>query len=601
MTRTLPRLLLAAFALTALPSGAWAQAPAQPPDRGGRPLMLAPLPRVEAPAPTPAGTPAEPLSSGGVQVQPLQAIDADSVGTLSLAEGGFGEAMWRGTPRALLERLLPYLPVAVDSAAMQSLARRLLLSAAVPPPVEGGKKGSLLATRADLLLRMGAFEAVDALLAVTPNRTEDPALARIEANARFLANDNARACALVATRIRDTDTDYWQKALIFCQILAGQHAQASLGVSLLREAKVDDPPFFALVDALIAGAGKGGRVEKPARVLDKMPAPTPLILAMARAAGVQLPADVVALNQPGVLRVVATSPNGPVEVRLDAAERAEAAGGLPAETLRQLYMAVDFPDEALANPLSRAEAGSGPLSRALLYRAAQLQTVPIAQAEAIGRAFQLARKGDRQASAARAFMPILKRIPPSAELIWFAPEAVRAFLLGGEVEMAKSWFGVLRASALFNPESAAAVTALRPILRLAGSAEAADWKPEELSAWWTDARKTENGRSKAGLLLSLFDAFGEPLPDDLSAELLDEPDRLMAPVPEPPLWFRLRGAAAAGRIGETVLLSLVTLGDEGPAAVDPMALRDVLSRLRAVNLEADARALAVEAALAAGL
>lgn len=600
--RTLPRIVLAAFALTALPFVASAQTPAQSPDRGNRPLLLAPLPRAQVPVPAPAATPAaEPSSSGGVQEQPLQAIDVDSVGTLSAAEGGFGEAMWRGTPRALLERVLPHLPIAGDSAAMQGLARRLLLSAAVPPPAEGGKRGRLLATRADLLLRMGAFEAVDALLAVTPNRAEDPALARIEANARFLANDNARACSLVATRVRDSDTDYWQKALIFCQVLANQVAQATLGVSLLREAKVDDPPFYTVVDALIAGAGRNGRTEKTAKVVDKMPTPTPLILAMARAAGMQLPADVLALNQPGVLRVVATSPNGPVELRLDAAERAEAAGALPVETLRQIYMAVEFPDEALANPLSRAEAGSGPVSRALLYRAAQLQTVPIAQAEAIGRAFQLARKGDRQPSAARTFLPILKRIPPSAELLWFAPEAVRAFLLGGDAEMAKSWFGILRASALFNPESATAVTALRPILRLAGSAEVADWKPEDLSAWWANAKKTETGRSRAGLLISLFDAFGEAVPDTLSAELLDEPGRLMAPVPEPPLWFRLRDAAAAGRIGETVLLSLVTLGDDGPTAVDPMALHDVLSRLRTVQLEADARALAVEAVLAAGL
>jgi len=37
------------------------------------------------------------------------------------------------------------------------------------------------------------------------------------------------------------------------------------------------------------------------------------------------------------------------------------------------------------------------------------------------------------------------------------------------------------------------------------------------------------------------------------------------------------------------------------AAVDPMTLHDVLSRLRTVKLEADARALAVEAVLAGGL
>lgn len=116
MTRTLPRLLFAVLALAALPSVASAQVPAQSLDRGGRPLILAPLPRTtEAPKPAPAETPAaEPLSSGGVQAQPLQAIDANSVGTLSAAEGGFGEAMWRGTPRVLLERLLPHLPIAVE-------------------------------------------------------------------------------------------------------------------------------------------------------------------------------------------------------------------------------------------------------------------------------------------------------------------------------------------------------------------------------------------------------------------------------------------------------------------------------------------------------
>lgn len=593
---------LAVLALAALPLAARAQAPEPP----GRPLMLMPLPRAEAPgapaAPDAAEpSPAESPSSDAVQVQPLQAVDSDSVGILSAAEGGFGEAMWRGTPRALIERLLPQLPVSSDSVAMHGLARRLLLSVAVPPPAEEGKTGGLLAARVELLLRMGDFEAVDALLAAIPSRADDPALARIEADARFLANDNARACALAAARIREGGDEHWQKALIFCQVLAGEHARASLGVSLLRETGADDAVFLTLFDALVDGAGTGGRDAKAARILDRMPTPTPLTLAMARAANVQLPGDVLALNQPGILRVVATSPNVPVELRLEAAERAEAAGGLPVDTLRQIYMAVDFPEEALANPLSRAEAGSGPLNRALLYRTALLQTVAVAQAEAASRAFALARKSDRLASAARTFMPVLKRIPPSADLIWFAPDAVRAFLLGGDAEMAKSWFGVLRASALFDPESEAAVTALRPILRLARSAEVADWQPEALAAWWDGAKETQDGRRQAGLLFSLFDAFDEPLPEGLWAALLDDPLRMMTVIPEPSLWFRLRDAAAAGRIGETVLLSLLMLGEEGSAAVDPMTLHDAVRRLRAVDLEADARALAVEAVLAAGL
>jgi len=588
-------------------SVALAQAPILGND-GGRPLMLSPLSRGEVPAserPDPAEAVVQEPHSDGVQVQPLQAIDADSAGTLSTAEGGLGETMWRGTPRTVIERLLPHLPVAANSVAMHDLARRLLLSVAVPPAGERGKEGSLLAIRADLLLSMGAFEAVDELLAATPRRTADPKLARIEADAGFLMGDNANACSVVAGRIRDTasqtDTDYWQKALVFCQILAGQHPQAMLGLSLLREAGAEDPAFFALTDALMAAAGKGRDGARAIKALDTTREPTLLMLAMARAANAQLPPNLAAHSQPAVLRVMATSPNGPLELRLDAAERAEAMGGLPVETLRELYMAVDFTPEALANPLSQTEDGRGSANGALLYRAAQLQTVPIAQAEAISRAFELARKSDRYASAARTFMPVLERIAPSADLIWFAPEAIRAFLLAGQVDMAQSWFGVLRASALANPESASAVTALRPIFRLAGSVEVADWEAKELSTWWAAVKKTEAGRSQAGLLFALFDAFDEPLPDGLWVDLLDEPQRPMAPLPEAALWFRLRDASAAGRVGETALLALLMLGDDGPVAGDPMSLHTVLNRLRAVNLEAEARALALEAVLAAGL
>ena len=619
---------VAAGFLAVLLAAAWvvpagAQDAAQP----GRPLLLRPPQRLETPAPptvTPATPAPAPQPAPGISTQvqegTLQAIDADAVGTLSAAEGGFGETMWQGTPRALIDALLPRLPVGVESVAMRGLARRLLLSAAVPPKAEDrtdgkadGKAGGLIAKRIGLLVAMGDLAAAESLLAVTPSRGDDPALARIEADVRLLANDNARACGLAAAHIRDTDSPFWQKALIFCQALAGEHAKAALGVGLLRELGTDDKVFFALVDALAGGGApsakpipakdaKTGKDARPApKILDSMPSPTPLTLAMARAANLPLPADVLALNQPAVLRVVATSPGGPIEMRLEAGERAEAAGTLPTETLRQLYMAVNFSEEALANPLSRAEAESGPLSRALLYRTALVQTVPTAQAEAVSRAFALARKGGRYPSAVRTFTPILKRIPPSTELIWFAPEMVRAALVGGEAEMAKAWFGILRASALFNPESASAVAALRPVLRLAGSEETADWKPADFATWWDGTRGRPEGRKRAELLFSLLDAFGDAAPEALWAGLLEGAQRVTAALPQPALWFRLRDAAAAGRPGETVLLSLLTLGDSGPAAAEPVQLHDVLARLKAIQREADARALAVEAVLAAGL
>jgi len=559
------------------------------------PLLLAPPQRLEPPKPQPTAPavpekPAEAPAGNGVQVDALLTVDPDSVGTLTKANGGFGERMWVGTSRRLIERLLPHLPANNSSAAMRDLSRRLLLSAA-PLPESDEASIALIPQRVGLLAMMGDFDAAMALLQAAPDRASNADLVRIEADTHFLSNDNARACALATGRISEGDDPYWQKAFIFCQMLTGEVGKAELGIALLRELGVEDEVFFALGDALAGGD----------KVIESMAKPAPLHLAMARAGNVQLPADVIAGNRPAVLRAVATSPNAPVELRLEAAERAEVAGALPVETLRHLYTSISFSAEDLANPLSRTEAESGPLSRALLYRTAVIQTVPTAQAEVAARALALGHEGGRYASTARTFLPVLQGVPPSAELAWFAPAAVRAFLAAGDYELAKAWFAVLRASALFDAQSSSAINALLPVLRLAGPDYADGWTPTTLAQWWSLAEGHPEGADRGALLFSLFDAFDEPVPANLWESLLDSPERSTVVMPRPALWFQLRIAASGVRIGETVMLSLLSLGDGGPSQADPMILRDVLARLRAVGQDAGARALAIEAALAAGL
>ena len=48
------------------------------------------------------------------------------------------------------------------------------------------------------------------------------------------------------------------------------------------------------------------------------------------------------------------------------------------------------------------------------------------------------------------------------------------------------------------------------------------------------------------------------------------------------------------------LFSLIALADRGPGSADPGALAEALSALRQIGLEGDARALAIEAAVANG-
>ena len=266
-----------------------------------------------------------------------------------------------------------------------------------------------------------------------------------------------------------------------------------------------------------------------------------------------------------------------------------------------LYTSVSFTAEELASPLTLAEAEAGPMSRALLYRTALVQTVPTARAEAVARALALGREGGRYASTARAFEPVLKRIPPSAEMAWFAPQAIRAFLVIGDHQAAHPWFQLLDASARFDERSAASLDDLAPLARLAGSPGTEDWNADKLLAWWEGVKEEEDAGERASVLYALFESLGETVPEPLWESLLGGAQQAGGAMTRPALWRQLGNAAAAGRVGETVLLSLLMLGQGGPGQASPLVLGRVVGSLSAIGLEVPARAIAVEALVAAGL
>lgn len=566
--------------------------PAGPARTKDRTTEATPAPsKVDQGAILPAG-----VSGGKIQVDNLENIDPDTAGVLTQEQGGFGVDMWQQTSRVLVNAFLPKLPVEASSPAMRSLMRRLLLTAATPPEVSAkgktDKPGSLIAERVRMLAAMGDFVGVSNLLNVTPSHQTNAELLRIEVDARFLANDIARACGLAASQIAEQIEPYWQKTFIFCQALAGEHEKAGLGLDLLREVGVEDAVFFSLIESFGGG---------PAANIESLPAPDPLHLAMARAGKAALPADVILSGRPGVLRTIAVSPNAPMAIRLEAAERAEVAGALPVDTLRQLYTSVDFSKEDLESPLTRAGAYEGAMSRALLYRTALLQTIPTAQAETMNRALELARGAGRYASTVRAFLPVLNRIPPSSELNWFAPEAIRALLVGGNPESALTWYQLLRATASSGGEAEKRFQGLMPLMRMAGFPGGDDWGPDNLVQWWGLIKAEPGARRQARTLFTLMDVFYGPISSDVWIPLtLDAGTSEAVSLPPLSLMRRLDTASRRAQVGETVMLSLAVLGKGGVAEASPEALDQVLRALWQIGLEKDARALALEAMIAAG-
>ncbi|MBC8241419.1 MAG: hypothetical protein H8E30_13225, partial [Alphaproteobacteria bacterium] len=326
----------------------------------------------------------------GIQVKALGRSKVSAIGLLNVADGGFGNDMWSGTPLPLVMGMLPRLPVATSSPVMQSLRHRLLLTTALPPDDDGADTdddGSVLvALRIERLAAAGNAEAVTQLLKFAPLSTGNKIFTQVRIEEALLAGNVRQACGMVRNRLgagvavaaggRDI---IWQKVMAFCLALDGQAAQVELYEQLLYENGVRDEAFFTL----LAGLNSGETAP-----LESLAHTEPLHLAMLRTARRVIPAGAVNQASPAVLRAIATSPNASLDMRLEAAERAEALGALPTEVLRRIYASVPFTAEQSADALSLAKSQPGPSASAILYQVAQIDTQVESRARALAAAWR---------------------------------------------------------------------------------------------------------------------------------------------------------------------------------------------------------------------
>jgi hypothetical protein len=103
------------------------------------------------------------------------------------------------------------------------------------------------------------------------------------------------------------------------------------------------------------------------------------------------------------------------------------------------------------------------------------------------------------------------------------------------------------------------------------------------------------------LALSLYTALGEDIRWQDMLEVAHPENRPDGKPANSALLRLMDRAAAEVRVGETILLALVALGDEGPAGASPETLYRVIENLRFIGRDQDARAIALEAAIGKGL
>lgn len=221
----------------------------------------------------------------GIEVNTLAAIAPDAIGTLDPDDGGFGIEMWRGSDRQVVLSLLRRLPDDLQSRNLHSLARRLLMSIAAPPSsgteLYTSEQTGLLALRLERLAILGEIPGLNDLLAAVPSHTDDQKIARLRIDSLLLVNNVDEACRQVRNGIASFhQIPYWRKAMVLCQMVAGEVDKVMLGLDLLREQGIsDDPVFFALTGSMFGGEA----------MLPPDASLSPLHFAMLRVTGTPLP------------------------------------------------------------------------------------------------------------------------------------------------------------------------------------------------------------------------------------------------------------------------------------------------------------------------
>lgn len=594
------------------------QVPAPPP----RPLQL---------LPSQLADPDEaPVETADIAVGALEAPSLDRIGLIDALSGGFPDSLWRDSELETLQKILPQIPERIVSPAQRTLAKRLLLSSGAPPATLSGALQSLypspatvnsassqwmLETRVARLAAMGAWDDALAMIELVPLADMTETMRRLQVDAYLALNRTGDACSEIQAALRRAPDIYWQKMQVLCHLVSGQTSAADLGLSLLREQQIDDDAYFWAADIV-----RGVDAEPPT----SMDTPTTLVLAMLRIAGAPIPDAIIRRGDAMTFGILAALPltaenvegderspdekdelrRAAAEARVLLAEQAVELGTMRADDLRVLYrdLTVDEDTETSLEEISPADVQG----RVRLFQSALAQTVPAARAEVIARALEIVRidmggTGPTLAALGMVYAPLLKGITPSVDMVWFSGSAARGLLAAGEFEAARDWLDLARGMGRTSQEASQIADNLWPLERLMTVGAKGRLPALAMDAWAATVPEdaSEQGRE---ILLNLFTAFGDPVATaDWQPVLNGLRTMERGPAVAPHIWNGLTLSARDRRVGEAAALALIALGDEGPAFAAPHTLAKVIATLMAVGREQDARALAIEAALALGL
>lgn len=544
--------------------------------------------------------PSLPGAANSVDVGLLGAVNQSVIGLIDVAEGGFGEHMWAGSRRRVVEDLIPQLPERAQSPIMRQLVYRLLLSKARAP--EGQQEGkSLLALRLAKLYGAGFIDQARELSGQDLSQSGDPDVLAVRAKIDLLNEDPNSACASAARTRNQSGDAYWLKLRAFCYVLVGDKDAARFSADLLLEEGHDDPAFFGLLSQAI------DNIELETLEIEGA---SPLHLALLRLNELGLPAGSIESAELAVqLRVANTgmaggAPADLMTARLPAAEFATLSRALEGRKLAILYRNVPFLQSEIESLVGNIYEAPSAEARAALFQSVEGTQAPNMRASGAKKALDVARLSGTYGIAVQVYGPVIGELTPQDSLAPFALDFAPALYGIGHYEQGAEWLELALAQEALNASSGVAKSSrlrtyeiLRYIRNLPNEEMLVLWDPIERLMGASD----DASYALAAHEVRLLEALGVGLPAEARQLLLARPMQTEGQMPATGVLSGLDAAARSGKVAETVLYALIALGEEGPQGAPTPVVERVVAALARSGLFIEAQSVAIESLLGRAL
>jgi hypothetical protein len=498
-----------------------------------------------------------------IDMPPQARRSADEAGLLDAEEGGLPLDSLKIQNGKLIQVALAGNRGQLVSRWGHILLRRALASRLNPP--QGMSAPDFLALRVSLLLRMGEPDAARAVLQDLDIADYTPALGPVAFDVYSQNADFTGLCPVMATQGTLQDAPAWAVSRTICEAFRGNSTAALSRLERDRNRGTMDQ-----IDLLLAQkyAGAAGKARRAVTIeWDKVTSLTPWRYGLAIGVGLEPPAALMTEAGPSYDYVTALAPMVGLTRRAAAADRAAAAGVLSNAAMVDLYSQLYADPDVTGEWQDRAESLRDAYTQAdPAARLAAMQSLWNATGPA-----QYARQVLTAAAAAR--------MAPSADLVDGAPALIASMLAAGYDANAMRWSSVVAAGSrgwgmlvLAAPRGISAVDT------------------SSIGTYVDDDDST--GKRRSAFLVAGLAGLGR-VGNGEAERVVGESGMTLGGVTR---WSQaIDSAARRGDEATVVLLAAFGMQGDSWQRMTPRYLFHIVSALREVGLDAEARMIAAEA------